>query len=94
MEAADIANIYELTPDELLITLTLANCTDDALKQELIKHEANSMKEIQDKVNKWETRMNTASRMHSENNSARNRHGSNLKIYVDSVKKKRKPSII
>ena len=66
LEAAEIANIYELTPDKLLIILTLATCTDDALKQELIKLEANSMKEVQDEVNKWETRMNTASRMLSE----------------------------
>ena len=34
LEAADIANIYELTPDKLLITLTLAVCTDNALKQD------------------------------------------------------------
>ena len=55
LEVADIANIYELTPDKLLITLTLATCTDDALKQELIKLGATSMKEVQDEVNKWET---------------------------------------
>ena len=36
LEAADIANIYKLTPDKLLITLTLATCTDDTLKQGLI----------------------------------------------------------
>ena len=66
LEAADIANIYMLTPDELLITLTLATCTDDALKQELIKIEADTMKEIQDEVNKRETRMNTANRMLNE----------------------------
>ena len=29
LEAADIADIYELTPDKLLIMLTLATCTDD-----------------------------------------------------------------
>ena len=66
LEAAEIANIYELTPDKLLITLTLSTCTDDAPKQELIKLEATSMKEVQDEVNKWETRMNTSSRMLSE----------------------------
>ena len=66
LKAADIANIYELTPDKLLITHTLATCTDDALKQELIKLKADSMKEIQDEVNKWETRMNMASQMLSE----------------------------
>ena len=66
LEAADIANIYELMPDKLLITLTLATCTDDALRQELIKLDATSMKELQDEVNKWETRMNTASCMLSE----------------------------
>ena len=59
LEAADIADIYQLTPDKLLITLTLATCTDDALKQELIAVDATSMQEIQDKVDKWETRMNT-----------------------------------
>ena len=63
LEAADIANIYELTPDELFITLTLVTCTDDAHKQELIKLDATSMQQVQDEVNKWETRMNTASRM-------------------------------
>ena len=70
LEATDIANVYDLTPNELLITLTPATCTDDALQQELIKLEATYMKEVQDKVNKWETRMNTASRMLS----AYNRH--------------------
>ena len=57
LEAADIANIYQLTLDELLIRLTLATCTDDALKQELIKLEATSMQEVQDGANKWETWM-------------------------------------
>ena len=64
--AADIANINTLTPDKLLITLTLATCTDNALKQEWIKLEAGTMKETQDEVNMWETRMNTASRMLNE----------------------------
>ena len=66
VEAADIADIYELTPNELLITLTFATFTDDGLKQELINLDATSTKEVQDKVNKWETRMNPASRMLSE----------------------------
>ena len=66
LEAVDIADIYKLTPDELLITLTLATSTDNALKQELIKLDAISMQELQDEVNKWETRMNTVSRMLSE----------------------------
>ena len=61
LEAADIANIYQLTLDELLFTLTLATCTDDTLKQELIKLEATSMQQVQDEVNKYETRINTAS---------------------------------
>ena len=34
LEAADIANIYTLTPDELLITLTLATCTDECPEAE------------------------------------------------------------
>ena len=55
LEAADIVNIYNLTPDELLITLTLATCTDDALKQELIKLDATLMQQVQDTVNMWET---------------------------------------
>ena len=55
LEVADIANIYELMPDELLITLTLATRTDYALKQELINLDTKSMKEVQDEVNKWET---------------------------------------
>ena len=48
LEATNIAEIYRLTSDKLLITLTLTTCTDDALKQELIKLEATSMQEIQD----------------------------------------------
>ena len=32
LEAAEIADIYQLTPDELPITLTLATCTDNTLK--------------------------------------------------------------
>ena len=47
--------------------MTPATCTDDALKQELIKVDATSMQQAQDEVNKWETQMNTASRMLSEN---------------------------
>ena len=43
LDAAVIANIYQLTPDELLIILMLATCTDDMLKQELVKLEATSM---------------------------------------------------
>ena len=39
---------------------------DDTLKQELIKLDARSMQQVQDKVKRWETRMNTASRMLSE----------------------------
>ena len=66
LEVANVANIYELTSNALLITLTLATCTDDALKQELIRLDATSMKEVQDEVNKWEMRMNTASCMLSE----------------------------
>ena len=49
-----------------MIPLTLATYTDDALKQELIKLDATSMQQVQDKENKWETRMNMASRMLSE----------------------------
>ena len=52
LEAADIANIYELPPDKLLNALMLATCTDDALKQELIKLDATSMQQVQDEVNK------------------------------------------
>ena len=70
LEAANIADIYQLTPDKLLITLTLATCTDDALKQELIKLEATSMQDIQEEVNKWETRMDTAGRMHTKTEGA------------------------
>ena len=62
LEAAAIANIYKLTPDEPLITLAVTTCTDDAL----IKLDATSMKEVQDEFNKWEMRMNTASRMLSK----------------------------
>lgn len=68
-EAADIVDIYQLTLYKLLITLTLANCLDEALKQELIiHHQARtlSMQEIQEEVNKWETCMNTESRMLGE----------------------------
>ena len=39
------------TGTQLIITLTLATCTDDALKQELIKLKASSMKEVQNEVN-------------------------------------------
>ena len=46
LEAADIAKIYKLKPDELLITLTLATCMDDILKQELIKLDATSMQQV------------------------------------------------
>ena len=55
LEAANITDIYQLTPDQPHARMTL--------KQELIKLEATSMQEIQEEVNKWETRMNTASRM-------------------------------
>ena len=48
LKAANIADIYQLTPDELLISFTLATCTDDVLKQELIKLDGTSMHEIQD----------------------------------------------
>ena len=53
-------------PDELLITLTLVTCKNNALKQELIKLDATSMQQVQDEVIKWETRMNTASRILSK----------------------------
>ena len=53
LDAAYIVDICQLTPDKLLITLTLATCTDDALTQELIKLDATTMLEIQDEVNKW-----------------------------------------
>ena len=46
LEAADIAKIYKLKPDELLITLTLATCMDDILKQDLIKLDATSMQQV------------------------------------------------
>ena len=83
LEVADIANIYELIPDELLITLTLTTCTDNMLKQELIKLDATSMKEVQDEVNKWEMRMNTANSMLSKKQQraqqAKNPHSINNK---------------
>ena len=36
LEVADIANIYQLSLDKLLITLTLATRTDNRLKHKLI----------------------------------------------------------
>ena len=53
LEAADFADIYQLATDKILITLTLATCKDDALKQELIKLDSTLMQRIQDEVSTW-----------------------------------------
>ena len=37
LDAADMANIYTMTTDELMITLSFAACTDESLRKDLIK---------------------------------------------------------
>ena len=59
LDAADTANIYTMTTAELIITLTIAACTDDLLVKAKIK----DLGILRDEINAFETEVNTARRL-------------------------------
>ena len=63
LDAADTANIYTMTTAELIITLTIAACTDDLLRRELVKAKIKDLGILRDEINAFETEVNTARRL-------------------------------
>ena len=66
LDAADMANIYTMTTDELMITLAIAACTDESLRRDLIKARVNTVGQLKHEVNLLESNNNTAKRLSSE----------------------------
>ena len=66
LDAADMANIYTMTTDELMITLSFAACTDESLRKDLIKARVTTIAQLKQEVNLPESNNNTAKRLSSE----------------------------
>ena len=82
LEAADFADIYQLTMDKILITLTLATCKDDNMKQELIKLDSTENPGQGEHMEKERGRINMKTRMLAKNNTGHNkgRHRGDLRM--------------
>ena len=63
---AEMSGIYNMSPEELMITLSLAACTDEPLRKELIKARSGTMTELRQAVNRYETEINTVRRLTGE----------------------------
>ena len=63
LDAADTANIYTMTTAELIITLSIAACTDDLLRRELVKAKITDLGVLRDEIHAFETQVNTARRL-------------------------------
>ena len=66
LDAADMANIYTMSTDELMITLAIAACTDENLRRDLIKARVTTIGQLKHEVNLLESNNNTAKRLSSE----------------------------
>ena len=60
LDAADTANVYTMTTAELIITLTIAACTDGLLRRELVKAKIKDLGILCGEINAFETEVNTA----------------------------------
>ena len=63
LDAADTANIYTMSTAELIITLSIAACTDDLLRRELVKAKITDLGVLRDEIHAYETQVNTARRL-------------------------------